>query len=490
MAKHSMGLSEIFNNTSGKDSKTGRLITIILPHLALYIIIFFYLLFGAIIFTKIEYHNDRQQQINKMHDILKIYYKTHNEARILCPGASEANPERFKKHIFDSLSKISSLMLGKDYTLQTDEGNLLEMLEPRWNRLSAVLYALSILTTTGYTQVTPSTSFGQLFSILYGLIGIPLMFFAAVDIGRFLSDCVLFAYPKFINIIRRIKKISGFEKDNNSNGKKINYGHSFCSSEIKTLAELKKSKTKKWLKAGNKKKRKFKNNDDNNKKRNEKSLPLSVNAAILLMFCTLGGIIYIVGGGSQKTFIEAFFVTFNLVANLTMSEMPTDISNVMTLIYIAFFVIFGLAVLSMCAELAATELKWLFWKIHYYGRKIKFKRKKQYLSHDEVKELLKIIEEVREKYPHKEIITTLDILEYIQEMKSEAFFNNGEIFISDRRRSTCAFMPTSFNALKFADENEIDGTTSESSLDYDETTANKYRDIIVKVPETYIATEL
>jgi len=42
-----------------------------------------------------------------------------------------------------------------------------------------------------------------------------------------------------------------------------------------------------------------------------------------------------------------------------MSEMPTHISYLMTLIYIFVFVFFGLAVLSMCADLAASELKWL-----------------------------------------------------------------------------------------------------------------------------------
>jgi len=39
--------------------------------------------------------------------------------------------------------------------------------------------------------------------------------------------------------------------------------------------------------------------------------------------------------------------------------MPTHISYLMTLIYIFVFVFFGLAVLSMCADLAASELKWL-----------------------------------------------------------------------------------------------------------------------------------
>lgn len=39
--------------------------------------------------------------------------------------------------------------------------------------------------------------------------------------------------------------------------------------------------------------------------------------------------------------MEAFFVTFNLVANLTMSEMPNDLNHVLTLIYIFVFVTFG-----------------------------------------------------------------------------------------------------------------------------------------------------
>jgi hypothetical protein len=55
---------------------------------------------------------------------------------------------------------------------------------------------------------------------------------------------------------------------------------------------------------------------------------------------------------------QGFFVTFNLVANLTMSEIPTDFDHLMTLVYIFVFVTFGLAVLSMCADLAASELKW------------------------------------------------------------------------------------------------------------------------------------
>lgn len=57
-----------------------------------------------------------------------------------------------------------------------------------------------------------------------------------------------------------------------------------------------------------------------------------------------------------------------------MGEIPV-VRDILMVIYIAFFVTFGLAVLSMCADLAASELKWLFLKIHYFGRRIRQKRK-------------------------------------------------------------------------------------------------------------------
>lgn len=91
--------------------------------------------------------------------------------------------------------------------------------------------AVCRLTTTGYTYVFPMTAIGQCFAVVYGLIGIPLMvqFFVqtmsvprtkprilspatisvlqvltAVDIGRFLSDVVLWVYSKVTNRVRKM----------------------------------------------------------------------------------------------------------------------------------------------------------------------------------------------------------------------------------------------------------------------------------------------
>ncbi|KAK6027455.1 hypothetical protein OSTOST_06513 [Ostertagia ostertagi] len=108
----------------------------------------------------------------------------------------------------------------------------------------------------------------------------------------------------------------------------------------------------------------------------------------------------------------------------------------------------------MCAELAALELKDIFLKIHYFGRKIKFKRKpKKEQIEVEVKELLKIIEEIRRRYPDKERITSLDILAGKAEYMNEA---SAERAVLTERRDTIAFQPQTMEMLKFADEMDLE----------------------------------
>lgn len=94
----------------------------------------------------------------------------------------------------------------------------------------------------------------------------------------------------------------------------------------------------------------------------------------------------------------------------------------------------------MCAELAAGELKWLFLKIHYFGRKINWKRRAAKkgecdevgplgeAEEVEVKELLNIINQIRAKYPEKREITPVDLLKVGSESGEElSNFAMGEL---------------------------------------------------------------
>ncbi len=178
----------------------------------------------------------------------------------------------------------------------------------------------------------PMTAKGQVFAIIYGLIGIPLMVLTAVDIGRFLSECVLFVYTKIVFLFSVVFLKLGIRKP------------SVCMAEVKVKTRLISRGSRD---APNPRKIQRKKKLDKRRK-----LPLWVNASILLLFCTLGAGFYM-GYVDGSPFLDAFFIAFNLVANLTMGEMP-QIDNIFSVLYIVFFVTFGLAVLSMCAELAAS----------------------------------------------------------------------------------------------------------------------------------------
>uniref|UniRef100_A0A1I7VAY8 Ion_trans_2 domain-containing protein n=1 Tax=Loa loa TaxID=7209 RepID=A0A1I7VAY8_LOALO len=319
-------------------------------------------------------------------------------------------------------------MEGRDFLLNPDVNQLDELISPKWTAIPSILYALSILTTTGYLSAVPMTKFGQFIAIVYGLIGIPLMVLAAVDIGHFLSDIVLLLYQKYCMMKHKIGKACG------------------CSEKKQFVMELMETKSIPHVPKIRKRKKESKEVIVSMKESNTemKGLPLSVNASILLVFCMLGGMCYIVAGG-QKSFLEAFFVTFNLVANLSMAEMPNDLNNILTFFYILIFVTFGLAVLSMCGNLAASELRAVFMKIHYFGRKISWRRQQ-------------IAKEKRRSSVDNESWTITGKLDHkiLNEMQYSSFCN--DLCNQKKRRDTIAFTPQSFEALRFADELDVDDT--------------------------------
>jgi LPXTG-motif cell wall-anchored protein len=58
----------------------------------------------------------------------------------------------------------------------------LENMHNKWTFPTALLYVLTVLTTCGYGEVSVDTETGKIFSVIFALIGIPLMFITAAGI--------------------------------------------------------------------------------------------------------------------------------------------------------------------------------------------------------------------------------------------------------------------------------------------------------------------
>jgi hypothetical protein len=58
---------------------------------------------------------------------------------------------------------------------------------------------------SGYSEVSVDTDMGKIFSVIFALIGIPLMFITAADIGKFLSETLLKFVKNWNRMVRKVK---------------------------------------------------------------------------------------------------------------------------------------------------------------------------------------------------------------------------------------------------------------------------------------------
>ncbi|CAK5075744.1 unnamed protein product [Meloidogyne enterolobii] len=210
-------VKNVENKEKDESDRMKQLFKIALPHICLYVILCLYLLVGAWAFARIEHRAERLEQSKRLLQISNIYEQITSSIDEECSSSFTQNPENSQKQfnskllregIYSSLSRLSQFFEGPQFRLSASEEPVLDkILPPRWDPMSSTLYALSILTTTGYASATPMTPFGQWLSIGYGLLGIPLTVLAAVDIGRFLSDVVLAIYDRILRTFRRLRKL-------------------------------------------------------------------------------------------------------------------------------------------------------------------------------------------------------------------------------------------------------------------------------------------
>ena len=60
------------------------------------------------------------------------------------------------------------------------------------------MYSMTVFTTIGYGNLTPSTDLGKVVTMLYALVGIPLMFIYMANIGTVLASSFKFLYSKVL----------------------------------------------------------------------------------------------------------------------------------------------------------------------------------------------------------------------------------------------------------------------------------------------------
>lgn len=81
--------------------------------------------------------------------------------------------------------------------------------EQQWSFSGAFLYSLTVITTIGYGNIAPKTNWGKIVTIVYAIVGIPLMLLYLTNIGDILAKAFKYVYGRLCHCEHRGADFSG-----------------------------------------------------------------------------------------------------------------------------------------------------------------------------------------------------------------------------------------------------------------------------------------
>uniref|UniRef100_A0A1I7RZJ2 Potassium channel subfamily K member 18 n=1 Tax=Bursaphelenchus xylophilus TaxID=6326 RepID=A0A1I7RZJ2_BURXY len=339
----------------------------ILPHIGLCLLLLVYLLLGAAIFQRIEGPNEiivKRNEISRIRTLKHRYQEsvwnlTHNPGTVFSKTTFNAlGEEYFEKLVQEIFSSYRNQFVTEVHLLNrtSEDDNL-------WSYRNSIFFATTVITTIGYGHLVPVTQTGRIACIIFALIGIPLLLVTIADIGRFLSEFLNVAHissRKFISRIRdktnrishRISRFSIRRRLSTDNSKSIeNSSMTTDQAGSMNLNEIPPNSE---------------DEDEEEPMQNDAQslrIPILMVLVVILSYTALGGLLF------QKyegwPYLEAFYFCFITMATIGFGDYVPSMN--MNLAVAMTYIIFGLALATMCIDTAGTHY---IRKIHYVGTKM------------------------------------------------------------------------------------------------------------------------
>ncbi|CAH1375181.1 unnamed protein product [Tenebrio molitor] len=219
-----------------------------------------------------------------------------------------------------------------------------------WSFLNSIVYCLSIVTTIGYGHIYPETKTGKALTIVYAIIGIPLFLLALTDFGKLFTRCIKFLwsfvrrlyYTGSCRTVRKTAHVKEIVK-----GAQMMYEIAtfrrpsiFPDAEKPDTPSTDQLETPVTPAISN-----FEIDDEFN-------LPISVAILILIIYILLGGLIYCLWEGWG--FFDSFYFVFISMSTVGFGDMVPN--NAACMIVSIVYLVFGLALMSMCINVVQLKL--------------------------------------------------------------------------------------------------------------------------------------
>ncbi|XP_056638291.1 TWiK family of potassium channels protein 7-like [Diorhabda sublineata] len=176
------------DDSNNSMSTTRRCIVAVLcGRISLFLVMTVYALFGAVLFRTIEGGDDHDAPV----DFQKNREECLKELWLITERLNVLYEKNWTKLVTEQLRRFERAVVESKRL--TDP---LNVDSPHWNFGEALLYSVTILTTVGYGKLTPKTALGKLATIMYAVIGVPLMLVLLSAFGSLLASGARKSYSK------------------------------------------------------------------------------------------------------------------------------------------------------------------------------------------------------------------------------------------------------------------------------------------------------
>ncbi|KRY71471.1 Uncoordinated protein 58 [Trichinella pseudospiralis] len=397
-------LSNFEQYTSGEDGKEKaeeppqkkkRLkekLKILLPHVLLTAVLFGYIAGGAAVILWLEKRASEKQDSksdNQQENIDALVMQITKSTAYMCESASTTFEQ------CGSLAEEISQLLR--HLKQRCKMAAAQPQMPMWSYRMAFLYALTVITTTGYDQVSPSSTAGQWFTIMFALVGIPLSLLTIANFGTFLSEMIRWFDSYRWRIFQYIQSRRPFQR----RWKSESHSHFISGStspedwNLNTEVKMKPPLRRRVLQI--------------------LCFILIAYFGLIISYCFFSSIIFNLFE-QNWTLIHGIFFSFNTITTIGLGSVRLDSDTY--IIFILIHNVIGLTLLTMCVNFAGVYLRMLFIKLHYFGRKIRDFRMAIDSMSAEMADAVRLVIKLMKIKASKGVVTLEDIQQLLESVRN------------------------------------------------------------------------